>query len=657
MTKIDINIKNKLIYDCIYEETWEWDLISDEVLCTREWLEFLGYEHDDVKQSYEWWTRLIYHEDLHVIQESIIDIMENKTDSFSIECRIIHSSGECKWIRCRGKAHRNENSEAVYMAGLCWDITAYKRMQKEEQKFHTLFDNVRDALFITKLHENPEDEKFIEVNQAAEEMLGYNKEELLSLSVVDIKPKELYKETAKNMKSIFESGALNFETTFIKKDKTTIPVEVKIKLVNMSGDILKLAAIRDISQRKKEEYKLKELKDRYRRIVDNSPSGVIIHDDEVVTYCNPKTEELFGARDYNDIKGRYTTELVHPEYQSVAKSIRERAYVGARIEPMEMIFKRLDGTFFYGEVSTVAVPYKNKTMAFTYINDISVQKAILKENERLLKETIEYDRLKTEFFCNISHELRTPLNIILSSIQLLTLKYKNRYIDIDRFLKSYDNYIGVMEHNSYRLLKLVNNLIDITRIDAGFLKLQMSKGNIVETVENITSSVIPYIETKGITLTFDTEKEERIMMYDQDKVERILLNLLSNAIKYNKPEGTIEVYIKEVDENILISVKDTGYGIPEDKKDTVFERFRQVDSLLTRKAEGSGIGLAMVKALVEMHKGSITLNTAENQGSEFIISLPTTLSNDFEESTTENDLKRREAKSQMVNIELSDIYI
>jgi PAS domain S-box-containing protein len=654
---IEKNIKNKLISDCISEWIWERDLISGEILSTRQWLEFLGYKDMDIKQSYEWWTNITHPEDLHVVNTAVMNIKENKTDSFTIEFRIKHFSGEYKWVQSRGKAYRNKRGEAIYIAGLYWDISALKKIEHEEQKFHTLFDNIRDALFITKLCNQPEDEKFIEVNEATEEMLGYSKEELLSMSIVDIKPKELYEETLLNMKSIYESGDLCFETIFVTKDKSPIPVEVKIKLVNMDGEVLKLASIRDISLRKKEENNLKELKDRYRRIVDNSPSGILIHDDEVITYVNPKAEEMFGARDYNEIKGRYTTDFVHPEYQDIARKVRERAYEGVRIEPVEMEFRRLDGTLMDGEVSTVPVPYKNKTMAFTYINDISVQKAIMKENERLLKETIEYDRLKTEFFCNISHELRTPLNIILSSIQLLNLKYQNRYSDVDRFLKSYDNYIEVMEHNSHRLLKLVNNLIDITRIDAGFLKLKMSKGNIVETVENITVSVIPYTETKGITLTFDTETEERIMMYDQDKVERILLNLLSNAIKYNKPEGVIEVYVKEVNRNVIISVKDTGYGIPEDKKDAVFERFRQVDSLLTRKAEGSGIGLAMVKALVEMHKGSITLNTAENHGSEFIISLPTTLSNDFEEGISEKETKGRETKSQMVDIELSDIYI
>lgn len=217
-----------------------------------------------------------------------------------------------------------------------------------------------------------------------------------------------------------------------------------------------------------------------------------------------------------------------------------------------------------------------------------------------------------------------------------------------------------MKQNSYRLLKLVNNIIDLTKLDSGFLLMNFDNHNIVEVVENITLSVANYTESKGISLIFDTNIEEKIISCDDDKIERIILNLLSNAIKYTKLGGTIEVNIKDMDSNVLISVKDTGCGIPHDKLSVIFERFRQVDEVLTRQAEGSGIGLSLVKALVEAHDGSIVAYSTIGTGSEFIISLPCKIISctkiyhkPFDTIDNEDELKK---KVERINIEFSDIY-
>ena len=140
-----------------------------------------------------------------------------------------------------------------------------------------------------------------------------------------------------------------------------------------------------------------------------------------------------------------------------------------------------------------------------------------------------------------------------------------------------NKHINIMKQNCYRLLRLVNNLIDITKIDSGFIELNLQNKNIVEIIENITLSTVEYAESKSRTIIFDTDVEEKIIAFDPEQMERIILNLISNAVKFTKPNDKIEVKIYDGLDNIIISVEDTGIGIPKEKQEMIFERFRQVD--------------------------------------------------------------------------------
>ncbi len=278
---------------------------------------------------------------------------------------------------------------------------------------------------------------------------------------------------------------------------------------------------------------------------------------------------------------------------------------------------------------------------------------LIKENKRLLEETIEYDRLKTEFFSNISHELKTPLNIIFSTTQLLPLYIKN---DNENFESTKINkHINIMKQNCYRLLRLVNNLIDITKIDSGFVELNLQNKNIVEIIENITLSTVEYAESKSRTIIFDTNVEEKIMAFDPEQMERIILNLISNAVKFTKPNDKIEVRIYDGLDNIIISVEDTGIGIPKEKQEMIFERFRQVDGLLHRRHEGSGIGLSLSKSLIEMHGGKISVKSECGKGTEFIIELPVKTITEEEDIHIVNDFSEQ-TNIEKIHIEFSDIY-
>ncbi|KGK86591.1 hybrid sensor histidine kinase/response regulator [Clostridium sp. HMP27] len=275
------------------------------------------------------------------------------------------------------------------------------------------------------------------------------------------------------------------------------------------------------------------------------------------------------------------------------------------------------------------------------------------EERRRLDDLMEHDRVKTEFFANISHELRTPINVIFSSLQLYESNLRGC---LDRNIYSNcHKYINIMKQNCYRLLRLTNNLIDITKIDVGYFEIYKTNVNIINLIEDITLSVADYIESKGLSIIFDTDIEEKIIACDPDKIERIILNLLSNAVKFTEPGGEIMVSIENSVENICIRVKDTGRGIPEEKLNLIFERFVQVDKSLTRDHEGSGIGLSIVKALVELHGGAIYANSQIGHGTEIIIYLPCKLVEKAEDlhpmsnSTEKNNVEK-------INIEFSDIY-
>ena len=271
---------------------------------------------------------------------------------------------------------------------------------------------------------------------------------------------------------------------------------------------------------------------------------------------------------------------------------------------------------------------------------------VIAANEKLT----ELDKLKSDFICNISHELRTPLNLITSSLQLMNNKSESTGIDLVTHRKCF----SVILQNTYRLTRLINNIIDTTRIDAGYLNMYHSNNDIVHFLEDIVDGVRMYAQEKCISITFDTDIEEKIIAFDTDKIERVFLNLLSNAIKFTNKGGDISVVLKDGTDFIEISVVDTGIGISKQDQEIIFDRFIQADKSLARNCEGSGIGLSLVKALVEMHHGQIRVESELNKGSTFTVALPVY---QIEQDGISCIQYRAGLEKQRVNIEFSDIYL
>lgn len=268
------------------------------------------------------------------------------------------------------------------------------------------------------------------------------------------------------------------------------------------------------------------------------------------------------------------------------------------------------------------------------------------------KEIKEIEKAKSQFFANLSHEIKTPINIIYSCIQLLDINKKNGEKSLS---DAYNKYEHTLKQNCYRLLRLVNNLVDMTKIDSGYMKLIFINCEIVSLVEDITLSIVPYVESKNINIVFDTYIEELKIRCDPKSMERVILNLLSNAIKFTDNNGNISVFIEADEKYVFIRVKDDGIGISEDIREEIFNRFVQEDKSFNRKKEGSGIGLALVKSLVELHDGEVYLEKV-SKGSEFVVKLPNIKID--EELDVYNKVMDAESKPlvQKINIEFSDIY-
>ena len=239
------------------------------------------------------------------------------------------------------------------------------------------------------------------------------------------------------------------------------------------------------------------------------------------------------------------------------------------------------------------------------------------------EKLLELDRFKTQFFANISHEFRTPLTMIIGPLENILGGY---YGEVENRLM---RQISIMLRNAQRLLRLINQLLDLSKLEAGKMELNTSERNMMPFLENILLSCTPLADNKRIALDFKSEEPEIKAYFEPDKMEKVFFNLLSNALKFTPEGGSISMHVYKKGEttqysegSIEIHVKDTGKGIPAADLPYIFDRFHQVAGSNKRDHEGTGIGLALVRELILLHKGEISVDSALNEGTHFTISLP-----------------------------------
>lgn len=436
-------------------------------------------------------------------------------------------------------------------------------------------------------------------------------------------------------------------------DGEDIYVELRFSEYTKCGKNKTIVAVRDITSRKLAQIKLKESQESYSRLMDIIPNGICLLTKNLeINYANQSFLNILGidnSYDINQINIKQIISMGVEEGYSFEKDLKSVIDKNNHIllPEQELITKSKDKVkveinalpFVGGESEYIMIIIKDMT------NKIDSEKV-----EKELLDRINTDKIKTEFFANMSHELKTPLNVISSSNQLIDSFYQNgRLKDYNDNIKSH---IDLVRQNSYRLQRLINNIIDLTKMESGLYKLRLCKYNIVSIIEDIFMHVEDYAARKDISILFDTELEEIEIYVDKYQIERVILNLLSNCIKFTPNGGRVFLDIYVRDGSVKVSVKDTGVGIPKSKLSSIFEEFTQVDHTLSRNTEGSGIGLTIAKNIVKLHDGKIEVRSEENRGTEFLISIP------IKEVKCEDIQGDRSIYNieEEVKIEFSDIY-
>jgi len=467
-------------------------------------------------------------------------------------------------------------------------------------------------------------------------------------------------EFAENLEIITRENKEHWDYIYFKNGRV---IEQLFEPLIVNGETRgNLWSFRDITKRKKLEKSLETSEELYKRLINKLPDGILVYENGKRIIANEAALN-FSAKKLKSYNIGESLKI-HPEYRQVVdERISKLLNEETEVDFLEQKILLDDGT--EGEVEVAGFSFKEEDSLYVtaIIRDIADRKRIHKlemdilEKSILLSHAEEYSRLKTQLFSTVSHELKTPLNIILGGIQLLQDKLEKNPNDanIGFSISSVGKYLRSMKQNCYRLLRLINNFIDMNKIESGFFKLDLENKNIIEIIENITLSVVSYVESKEISIIFDTEVEEKIIACDEDKLERVILNLLSNAIKFTNPGGNIQVNIYDRGNSLIVSVKDSGFGIPKDMHSKIFEPFTQGDSLLRRRAEGSGIGLSLVKSLVELHGGKVSVDSELGKGSEFIIELPINLIEESKDCVDRGDFIG--SKVEKITVEFSDIYV
>jgi len=522
-------------------------------------------------------------------------------------------------------------------------------------------DDLTDGIWEKNIIKNE-----IYISPKLKKILGYNNSKLensMEQLTALIHHEDLEK-VLNSLEQYLDSKTTKFEIEYRVKSKNGeykwFLVRGKIIYDNNLNPLSIIGINTDITEKKTAEKKLSESEERYRTLVELSPDAIFLETKDRNLFSNNAGAKILGFSSADEIFNKKPMDFIHPDCQAEVKSkLSHFLKNNLSITDLQTKILKKDGTVLDVDVLSKRIPFKDTLASMTIVRDITDRKntekylkAVMEENLSLLNKTLEYDKLKTEFFSNISHELKTPLNVLSCAIQLMSsYQTSNQCKDCYNFSK----YLKTMKQNSYRLLRLINNLIDITKLDSGFMQMNFKNNNIITIIKDITLSIGDYIKSNSITLEFHSNVEEKIIACDADMMERIMLNLLSNAVKCTPPYGRIIVEIFDNKDSITISIKDTGIGIPKNKQDIIFDRFRQVNSSLNRFHEGSGIGLSLVKSLVELHQGAISVNSVENKGTEFLIILPTKVLTNEPLAVSESQLFNNE-KIEKIHLEFSDIY-
>lgn len=524
--------------------------------------------------------------------------------------RHLKKNGELIYVNI--KSHEVMYNKRIARHVLANDITDIKiaqdALQESELKFRKLFED-HSAV---KLIIDAQTGQIADANEAAAVFYGYHRDELISMNISQINLLD-EAQLKVEIQKVIDKQKIHFEFKHLKKDGSICDVEVFSSLINISGKVFLHSIVHDVTEKKKAKQQVKLLI----QSIEQSPVGIVITDPKgIVEFVNSRMTELTGY-EKNEINSN-VSKILHSngKYQSLQSMIWNVISAGD-IWNGEFEDQKKDGSNLWAKI-VISPILDDEGVIRHYVivyEDISEQKKILSELVSAKIKAEESDHLKTAFLANMSHEIRTPMNGILGFMDLL----QQPGLTSDQL----DEYIKIVRTSSHRLLSTINDIIDISKIESGQSTVNESTVDVNLILLGLFNFFLPETEAKSLDFSISSllDEEHKYIKVDNAKLQSILINLIKNAIKFTK-KGAVSFGVLVQDNSLAFKISDTGIGIPESQTDRIYERFVQADTSIARDYEGSGLGLSIAKAYIEMMGGKISLESKVGSGTTFSFTIP-----------------------------------
>ena len=509
----------------------------------------------------------------------------------------------------------------LLLQGYCVNPSVKPLSDEFEQRFRLLVESLTDyAVFMIDLSGS-----MASWNPGVRSVLGYESEEFIGLPFAAIFTPEdvLRNQPHQELEGARVTGRSDDKRIHVRKDGSRFPADGVVTAIrDDSGGIIAFSKVmHDISEAHHASEALRQSEERYRLLVENVRDyAIFLLDAEGhVASWTPEAERIKGYT-AEEIVGRHFCVFFTEEDRRRGAPEQElrTARTAGRAEGEGWRVHK-DGSRFWGD--EIVAPIADETGVLRgfarIVRDLTDRQRAALEREQLYAEAREANRLKDEFLGTVSHELRTPLNAILGWAHLLEMKGS----DVGEAL--HNRAVRTIARNAEVQAQLVDDLLDVSRIISGKMRLRFGTSNMRDIVMAAVDSLRPAAAAKNVDLRMSSSPMVATIWADADRLQQVVWNLLSNAIKFTSPGGTVEVRAQHSDDVMVLTVTDTGVGIPAEVLPFVFERFRQADSSTTRGYGGVGLGLAIVRHLVELHGGSVHAASAgSGQGATFTVRLP-----------------------------------
>ncbi|MFN6513753.1 MAG: PAS domain-containing protein [Nostoc sp. CreGUA01] len=611
---------NCLIYD--------WEIYQNTVERTQGLTQVFGYTQQEAKPTFEWWQERIHPDDQQMVSDRFIASMKNG-NRYSIKYRVRHKDGRYLWVQDQGFAVRDATGQVVRVVGTSTDITEQQAALRDRQQAET---KLRESEERIRLATTAAEVGMWFWNLTTDELIWTDKcKELFGLSpkveinheifLNCIHPEDRQFMQEVISRSLAERVDCDIEYRVVWPDATIHWIDAKGRIFyDADGKTVKLmGTAQDITQRKQAENDLRQRETQLRRLVDSNIIGIIFATPDYITEANEAFLEMVGYTREELSGGKVRRQdITPPEYHALDRHSIEQLLTVGVCNAYEKEYIRKDGSRIPILIGGAMVT-RSPMSWVCFILDLTPRKQLEKALRQQAEELKQANRNKDEFLAILSHELRSPLNPILGWSSLL----RSRKFDENTTNRA----LETIERNTQLQIQLIDELLDVSRIIRGKLNLTFAPVNPVAVIEAALETVRLIAQTKSIQIKTQFDPNVGKVSGDLYRLQQVVGNLLTNAVKFTPAHGTVEVSLSLSDDLTsqwaIIQVKDTGQGISPEFLPHVFEYFRQADTSTTRKFGGLGLGLAIVRHLVELHGGNATADSPGiGQGAIFTVRLP-----------------------------------